>query len=79
MVLMDPAEEIRRLVEEEEIPRDEARARVREDLRKRQAVQDRRMSKTKKVGAPINLRWTPGAQKRGNQASRLVTSRKPRT
>ena len=61
MVLMDPAEEIRRLVEDEEIPRDEARARVREDLRKRQAVQSKGVGPASKK--PLNLQWTPAARK----------------
>lgn len=39
MVLIDPAEEIRRLVDDEEMPLEEARAQVREDLQRRQAVE----------------------------------------
>ncbi len=76
MVLMDPAEEIRRLVEDEEIPRDEARARVREDLRKRQAVQSKGVGPASKK--PLNLQWTPAARKSGNLASRGVRTRTPR-
>jgi hypothetical protein len=82
MVMIDPAEEIRRLVEDEEYPLEEARAQVREDLRRRQAVQDRHVNKVgrrgKKAPPPINLQWTPRAQARGNLASRLVSTRGPR-
>ena len=39
MVLIDPMEEIRRLVDDEEMPLEEAKAQVREDLERRQAVE----------------------------------------
>jgi hypothetical protein len=39
MVLIDPMEEIRRLVDDEEMPLEEARAQVREDLQRRQDVE----------------------------------------
>lgn len=75
MVFIDPLEEIRRLVEDEEIPRDEARARVREDLRRRQAVRTRSDGPKK----PMNLRWTAKAAASGNLASRTaVRTRTPR-
>lgn len=76
MIVIDPAEEIRRLVEDEDIPEAEARARVREDLRQRREAltTPRRTPK-----APMNLQWTPGAASRGNAASRRVRSRKTRT
>ena len=41
MVLIDPAEEIRRLVDDEEMPLEEARAQVREDLERRLAAQEK--------------------------------------
>lgn len=81
MVLIDPAEEIRRLVEDEELPLEEARAQVREDLRRRIAVQDRhinRKPRKRRSAAPIILQWTPKAQQSGNRASRRVSSRKTR-
>lgn len=47
MVMIDPAEEIRRLVDDEEMPLEEARAQVREDLQRRKDVAEKPWQRSK--------------------------------
>ena len=67
MVLIDPAEEIRRLVDDEEMPLEEARAQVREDLQRRKDVVEKpwkRSTNNPQYG------WDAAHRARGNAKSR---------
>lgn len=72
MVVIDPAEEIRRLVEEEEIPLAEARARVREDLQRRQKVEAKPWQRSKNNPT---YKWDRKAAIRGNLNARGKSGR----
>lgn len=73
MVFIDPAEEIRQMIEDEGMERDEAMAKVRADLQSRQAVRAKGDSGPSKK--PMHLRWTPRAAANGNLASRTAPRR----
>ena len=72
MVLLDPAEEIRRLMEDEDMPRDEASAKVRADLSHRQEVETKPW---KKSGNHPQYRWDNKSAMRGNIAARGKSGR----
>jgi hypothetical protein len=67
MVLIDPAEEIRRLVEDEDMPRDEAQAQVKEDLQRRLAVKVKPWKRS--ANNPV-YGWDAAHRNRGLQNSR---------
>lgn len=68
MPFIDPAEEIQRLLDEEEMTHDEAVAIVKANLKRRQAlaIKPRKVSKK----PPAQYTWTPQSQHRGTENSR---------
>lgn len=72
MVLLDPAEEIRRLMEDEDMPRDEASAQVRADLSSRQKIE---VKPWKRSTNNPQYRWDTQAAKRGNLNARGKSGR----
>ncbi len=72
MVLLDPAEEIRRLIEDEDMSRDEASAKVRADLSNRQRVETKPWKRS--TNNPT-YKWDSKAARRGNLNARGKSGR----